>query len=698
MKKFVTLLLAMLLICCMGSAMAADYKPGDTITMNIAITGSTGDGAARVSIDIGDAPVSFVSATAISENGNIVQVPQNLKGRFGVMNAEGVVAGKIGTLTVSINANAKPGTYSIIFSGSMAATGVSGSITFTVVSNACTTHTWSDKLVVKKEATCTDDGIGYKVCTVCGEKGTETTIPATGHTAGTPFVQKAATCTENGLRVTLCATCETEMDSEVIPATGHKAGETVITSQPTCTKTGTQVTKCANCPEVIPDSAEEIPALGHDLVIDAAVAATCTQEGLTEGKHCTRCDYKVAQEATAKLQHNMDKVENIGASCTAPGTKKYYCTMCGKLQKTEDVAALGHTIVIDEAVAATCTKDGLTEGKHCSVCNEVIVKQEKIPAAHTPGKEAVRVEPTCTKDGSISYVCSVCGKKISSEKLPALGHKYDDGVVTKAATCTEDGVKTYTCQNAGCGKTKTEKIKKIGHKYDDGVVTKAATCTEDGVKTYTCQNDQSHVKTEKIKKLGHKYGAWVITKPVTDTENGEQQRTCATCGYIETQVILCANYFHNTACVKGIRFRDYDASITDKWYMFAPIDISVDGEQVFDLVAGNMHTIGTVHVLVKEGTVTITYELANEREISVKSEFVTLLPSIADAANADTDKMTQFVFGEPISIADDLGGDTKVLLYVLNNVVYEEKTTGIQAFEDNKDYEAYVETLKTLMD
>lgn len=38
-----------------------------------------------------------------------------------------------------------------------------------------------------------------------------------------------------------------------------------------------------------------------------------------------------------------------------------------------------HTVVIDKAVAATKTTTGLTEGSHCSVCGDVIVKQEVIP-------------------------------------------------------------------------------------------------------------------------------------------------------------------------------------------------------------------------------------------------------------------------------------------------------------------------------
>ena len=38
-----------------------------------------------------------------------------------------------------------------------------------------------------------------------------------------------------------------------------------------------------------------------------------------------------------------------------------------------------HTEVIDPAKEATCTETGLTEGKHCSVCGEVIMEQEVVP-------------------------------------------------------------------------------------------------------------------------------------------------------------------------------------------------------------------------------------------------------------------------------------------------------------------------------
>ena len=122
----------------------------------------------------------------------------------------------------------------------------------------------------------------------------------------------------------------------------------------------------------------------------------------------------------------------VAPTCTKTGlTEGKHCSVCGEvLLKQETVAAKGHEIVIDAYVVPTCTKTGLTEGKHCSVCGEVLLKQETVAAK---GHEIVidaYVAPTCTKTGlAEGKHCSVCGEVLLEQKIiAAKGHDMVNGV------------------------------------------------------------------------------------------------------------------------------------------------------------------------------------------------------------------------------------------------------------------------------
>ena len=344
---------------------------------------------------------------------------------------------------------------------------------------------------ITKAPSCTEAGEKTLTCT-CGDRLTEV-IPQLPHIEET-LEAVDPTCTESGLTEgKKCSSCGTVLVAqETIPATGHSFTddndascnnegcdfvresecehsntEILATVAPTCTESGlTEGEKCKDCGEILKEQ-ETIAALGHSEKTLEAKAPTCTETGLTEGKQCTVCNtVTVAQETVAALGHSEKTLEAKAPTCTETGlTEGKQCTVCNTVTVSQStVSATGHSYTdeydatcnnpgcdfvrdaacrhsdtqILPAVAATCTATGLTEGKQCKDCEEILVKQETVAALGHSEKTLDAKAPTCTETGlTEGKQCTVCNTvTVAQETVAALGHTWNDATCTAPKTCS----------------------------------------------------------------------------------------------------------------------------------------------------------------------------------------------------------------------------------------------------------------------
>ena len=149
------------------------------------------------------------------------------------------------------------------------------------------------------------------------------------------------------------------------------------------------------------------------------VDATCTAP-----KTCSVCG---ATEGEAN-GHTEETVAGTPATCTEDGmTDGKKCTVCGETTVEQTViAAPGHTEETVAGTPATCTEAGKTDGKKCTVCGVTTVEQTAIDAlGHKAGKDDgdVTTPVKCANEGCDEIV--VAAKEAISLTIP----EFENGAV-----------------------------------------------------------------------------------------------------------------------------------------------------------------------------------------------------------------------------------------------------------------------------
>lgn len=243
----------------------------------------------------------------------------------------------------------------------------------------------------------------------------------------------------------------------------------IDSEDPTCIKAGTYLYECKYCGYV---KAENIPINENnhgEYIIKDKIESTCVDFGYSGDTCCSLCG-KVLEVGTviSKKEHKWNEgVITHKPNCVENGVLTFTCKSCDETYY-DSVAPTGHIEMIVVGKPATCSSVGLTDGKKCSVCGEVLVEQTEI-AKLTHSYKSVVITPTCTTSGYTIYTCSVCKYTYKANETAKLGHSMGSFIVVEQSTCTENGIEIAECSR--CDYSKTNELSATGHNYEDGVCT-----------------------------------------------------------------------------------------------------------------------------------------------------------------------------------------------------------------------------------
>ena len=192
-----------------------------------------------------------------------------------------------------------------------------------------TEHTYEEEIT--KPSTCAEEGIKTLTCTVCGDEKTEA-IEKVAHTEVIDAAEAASCIKEGKTEGSHCSECGYVIKAQqIIPKTEHTYEEE-ITKPSTCTEEGIKTLTCTVCGD---EKTESIATIAHTEVTDAAVSASCTRSGKTQGSHCSVCKKVIRVQNVIPMTAHQYQTKITKALVNKNGASIKSCIKCGSVLKRD---------------------------------------------------------------------------------------------------------------------------------------------------------------------------------------------------------------------------------------------------------------------------------------------------------------------------------------------------------------------------
>lgn len=170
----------------------------------------------------------------------------------------------------------------------------------------------------------------------------------------------------------------------------------------------------------------------------------------------------------------------------------------------------------------------------------------------------------------------------------------------------------------------------------------------------------------------------------------------------EVEKAEVTHYPNNTVCVAGLTLQEVSSKLPNKWYNVLPVDLTQEGRQTYRLMISNMYHIGEVYVDVWGDEVTVSYALVDSTAVQPLSSYGRWFTALSQiTAQSIESSADGFVFGEPLSISEDLSGAEVALLFIRSKATYyqpfRDGTTLARYWRNKTEWKDFRQSLQELL-